>query len=138
MRWRIVLMAAVIMLTYGCDSLVDPSPSGSYWYNSFDSSGTLLVEGWFTMTVADSDSVAGEWHFKAVGTPQRIGPQTGDGTLIGGFRDSVLWIELQPQFRDNNLQLTGTLRGDRYAGSWIWISFIGVTNSGRFEATKRK
>jgi hypothetical protein len=136
MRWRFILVVLVIALPSGCDQLVDPTPSGTYRYSSFDSSGTLLVQGWFTMDVADSDSVTGEWHFTAVGSPQRIGPQTGDGRLVGGIRDSILWIELQPQFRDNNLELAGKLAGDRYTGTWTWISFIGPTNSGRFEAEK--
>jgi hypothetical protein len=38
---------------------------------------------------------------------------------------------------DNNLQLSGTLQADRYSGQWMWISFIGITNAGSFEAVKK-
>jgi hypothetical protein len=72
-----------------------------------------------------------------VGNPQDIGPQTGDGTLVGGFHNGKLWVELNPQFRDNNLQLTGTLVGNRYSGEWAWISFVGITSTGTFEAVRQ-
>jgi hypothetical protein len=111
-------------------------PKGAFSYTSYDTNGTAIVSGWFTMNLSNLDSISGEWHFKQLGNAQNIGPQTGDGTLIGGTSNGRVWIELNPQFRDNNLQLTGTLETNKYFGQWIWISFAGITNRGIFEAIK--
>jgi len=134
----LLLVLLVLAVPLGnCDSILGPSADGVFRYRSYDTTGTLVVQGWFTLALADSDSVSGEWHFAAVGSPQDIGPQTGDGRLVGGFNDTTLWIELQPQYRDNNLQLTGRLEDDRYAGTWTWITFSGPAMSGTFEAYKK-
>ncbi len=119
------------------DPSTDPTQGGRYQYASYDSSGILVVHGWFKLTFVNSESVSGEWHFAPVGNPRDIGPQTGDGTLAGGFHDGKLWIDLNPQFRDNNLLLSGTLDGNRYSGEWAWISFVGITSTGTFEAVKQ-
>jgi hypothetical protein len=132
-----ISLLGLAFLLGSCDQATDLSPAGAYRYAACDTTGTLVVHGWFTMVLSDSDSITGEWHFAAVGSPQHIGPQTGDGKLVGGFHDTTLWIELQPDWVDNNLQLRGTLKGDRYAGTWEWISFKGRTNWGRFEAVKQ-
>jgi hypothetical protein len=122
---------------WGCEHLTDPMADGMYRYASYDSSRTLLVQGWFTMDLTNPDSVTGEWHFTPVGSPQGIGPQTGDGKLVGSFVDATLWIELQPEYRDNNLELAGMVLDGRYAGRWMWTSFRGLTNAGFFEATRK-
>jgi hypothetical protein len=136
-RFLIAWALFVVVTPWGCNHLTDPLAGGMYHYASYDSSGVPLVKGWFTMDLTNPDSVTGEWHFSPIGNPQHIGPQTGDGELLGSFVDSALWIELQPQYRDNNLELAGTIKGGRYAGRWMWISFRGVTNSGEFEALKK-
>jgi hypothetical protein len=128
------LVASDVAGVAGCDTLTGPGPAGSYTYTSYDTTGVAVVTGWFIMNISDSSTVSGEWHFSPLGTPQGIGPQTGGGKLVGAFRDGKLWIELNPEFRDNNLELAGTLQGNRYAGTWTWLSFIGVTNHGTFEA----
>jgi hypothetical protein len=120
-----------------CNQSTDSNPGSSFRYTSYDSSGTPLVTGWLTMNFSDSVTISGEWHFKPINNPKNIGPQTGDGNLVGGFRNEQVWIELNPQFRDNNLQLSGTFHGDRYSGQWMWISFVGITNAGSFEAIKK-
>ncbi len=129
------LLALTAILT-GCTGLTDPTSDGAYHYTSYDTTGTVLVRGWFTMDISDSNTITGEWHFAAVDTPKNIGPQTGDGKLVGGVQGTTLWIELNPQYRDNNLGLIGTLKGNRFSGTWQWISFVGVTNQGPFEAIK--
>ena len=113
------------------------TPAGAYRYQSFDSTGIPLVKGWFTLVFSDPDHCTGEWHFAAIGSRQKIGPQVGDGNLVGGTTDGSVWVELQPQFRDNNLELVGTIQDGRYRGRWIWISFVGETNSGFFDAKRQ-
>jgi hypothetical protein len=140
-RWNkagFVLVIFATLLGPGCSQTsTEPMPSGFYDYTSYDKNGVAIVGGWFTMTWEDTVRVSGEWHFKAIGTPENIGPQTGDGKLAGGKDGGRVWIELNPQFRDNNLELVGKIDGNRYSGAWQWISFIGVTNQGTFEAIRK-
>lgn len=128
------------VLWVGCTGTGSPTqvvPPGAFAYTSYDTTGVALVTGWFTMSVSDSSAISGEWHFWSIDDREGIGPQTGEGTLVGGFAEGEVWLELHPQVVDNNLQLRGTLEGDRYAGEWTWITFAGVTSHGTFEALRR-
>ncbi len=133
----IVLATVLTVLFSGCRHTTEPIPRGAFAYTSYDSNGVAVVSGWFTMTASDSGIISGEWHFKPIGKPQNIGPQTGDGTLVGGACNEGVCIELNPRFRDNNLQLAGTLEDDRYSGEWTWISLVGISNRGNFEAVRK-
>jgi hypothetical protein len=117
-------------------SAVSPVNSGSYKYTAHDTSGVTIVQGWFSLVAHDTSSFTGEWHFSAVGNPTNTGPQIGDGTLVGGIRDGGLWIELRPEYRDNNVMLSSKVRGESFSGTWEWISFVGITARGTFTATK--
>ena len=119
------------------DAPIQPVPSGAFAYTSYDTTGAPVVTGWFTVNVSSSGLISGEWHFWGLGNPGDVGPQIGDGELVGGFAEGELWLELNPQFRDHNLTLHGTLEGDRYAGAWMWTTYVGVTNHGTFEAFRR-
>jgi hypothetical protein len=140
MRTACVLFALILAtLWVGCTGTpTEPVPRGAFAYTSYDTIGVALVTGWFTMDVSDSSTITGEWHLRPVGSPESVGPQTGDGILLGGFAEGAVWLELHPQVVDNNLQLRGVLEGDRYAGDWIWTSFIGITNHGTFWAQRRR
>ena len=139
MRRIIAVLAGLMLLAgLGCPHApVEPGTTERYTYASYDTNGVALVTGWFMLHYADDSTITGEWHFNPVGNPQNIGPQTGNGILAGGVENGEVWVELNPQFRDNNLQLTGMIQGNRYAGEWAYISFIGVTNHGPFEAFRR-
>lgn len=113
-----------------------PRPAGSYSYTSYDSSGTMIVQGWFTLVIADSNHISGEWHFLQVGGGSGIGPQVGDGSLVGGFHSALLWVELNPRFRDNNLELVGTFSTTAYSGTWRAIGLMGIYNHGTFQASR--
>jgi len=108
--------------------------STSYSYASYDSVGTRIVEGWFTLDIADSNHISGEWHFVKVGEANGVDLQVGAGNLVGGFQSGLLWIELHPQFRDANLQLLGTLTTNGYTGTWQAIGIMGIFNHGSFQA----
>ena len=131
----LLILETSILLTC-IDSGVGIAPSGAYSYISYDSSGAPIVKGWFTMNITDSVSISGEWHFKKIGKPKDIGPQIGDGVLIGGLKQDFVWIELNPQYIDNNLLLTGMIEDSNYRGEWTWISYAGPTNRGTFKAIK--
>ena len=80
-----------------------------------------------------------ELQKEKVGNPKNVGPQIGEGNLVGGLitPDSIL-IELNPQYSDNNLQLSGSYSNNLIKGKWMWISFIGLTNEGTFEAVREE
>jgi hypothetical protein len=137
-RGGLVFVVCAAILWPGCnDTGTEPTLAGTYDYTSHDSRGVAVVEGWFTMIMSDTGTVSGEWHFRAIGAAQNIGPQTGDGSLIGAMDKERVWVELNPQFRDNNLQLDGRIDGSRYSGTWAWISFVGVANQGTFVAARK-
>ena len=139
MKYACVLFSVLItFFWFGCKRVSNDSiPDGAYAYGSYDSSGTALVRGWFTIIVSDSTAISGEWHFEPIGNPQRIGPQTGDGSLVGGINGEKFWIELNPKFRNNNLQLNGTLAMGRLSGQWTWIRYDGIANQGTFKAVRK-
>jgi hypothetical protein len=120
----------------GSEAGVGPGSSGAYHYTSYDTNRVAVVRGWLTITYQDSSHITGEWRLYKIGDPQGIGPQSGSGKLVGSFYEGKLVIELNPQFRDSNLQLVGDLQQGIYRGEWIWISFIGITGKGTFEAIK--
>lgn len=142
--FRFLFVVATALTFWSClngndAAFVGPpqGPAGAFAYTSFDESGTLIVTGWLNINLTDPDSITGEWHLQKIGNPENIGPQVGTGALIGGSYENQLWIELNPQFRDNNLQLVGTLRDQTLSGEWFWISFPGVTGQGTFEAVRK-
>ena len=139
MKYAFVFFASFIAIQLvGCKQTSSETiPGGAYAYTSYDSGGVALVSGWCSISVSDSTAISGEWHFKPIGSPQRIGPQTGDGKLVGGINNDQVWIELNPQVRNNNLQLNGTLALGRFAGQWTWISYNGITNQGTFQAVRK-
>jgi len=138
----IFFLMGILIFILTCDYSVDESsvyPSKSYHYKSYNSEGEKVVEGWFVFDEDSTDYISGEWHFDLVGNPDDIGPQVGEGELFGGYEnDTTLWIELNPEYRDNNLQLVGKIEGNTYSGKWYWISYPGVTGQGTFIANYKE
>ena len=137
MFFRLSVISLLLLLLAGCSRKSESVPRGAYAYVSYDSTGSALVKGWFTLATPDSADLAGEWHFDAVGNADRIGPQTGDGKLVGGISRGKVWIELNPSVTNNNLQLNGVLEGPRLHGQWTWMSYDGIRNQGTFEAIQK-
>jgi hypothetical protein len=96
----------------------------------------LAVTGWFTMGEPGPGIVCGEWHFSYAHEPMDVGPQVGDGVLMGTVEANHITINLNPGWHDANVQLDGVLTGNRYAGEWIYSTLAGVRSQGLFEATK--
>lgn len=99
--------------------------------------GLPAVTGWFTMKATERGKIAGEWHFSYVGEPVDVGPQVGDGSLIGTVQGDHVEISLNPGWRDANVDLDGTMTGDLYAGEWTYTTFVGIRSYGPFEATRK-
>jgi hypothetical protein len=112
-------------------------PDGQYSYTSYDTTGEPIVKGWFTISFVDSVRVTGEWHFRAIGNPEHIGPQIGDDSLQGEYRKTDLWIGLNPRYVDNNIFLSGIMYGKQINGTWTYSTIAGPVNGGSFVAIKQ-
>ena len=130
-----------LFLIYSCNNPTENSTtdniSGLYNYTAYDSSRTVIIKGTFILIFKDENNINGSWDFHKVDNPQNTGPHFGRGQLIGRYSEGKLWIGLNPYNTDNNVELLGTIGFDNITGNWNYISFIGITNSGKFEALKR-
>lgn len=108
-----------------------------YQYTGYSRQGTPIVQGYLMLSQRDPNHYTGRWHLRALVDTMRIGPQVGQGNLVGEIRNGALTINLNPNFVDNNVILTGRLRRTVYAGRWEWIGFAGTLNSGTFQAVRR-
>jgi hypothetical protein len=105
-------------------------------YTGYARNGSVIVRGHLTILLQDSGSVGGRWQLRALADTSRIGPQHGQGRLLGHLRSGVLNINLNPNYVDNNILLTGRFTRDRYVGQWSWVGFAGVLTTGTFQAVR--
>ena len=139
MKFLRVCIAFFPLAIFSCDQGTVPSTSlGRFNYIAYDSLGVPVARGWLLLSGDDSLSVSGRWHIDPVGAPVNIGPQLGDGTLVGFFDNDQFFVELNPEYRDNNVGLFGAFDGTMYEGSWTFSGFPGVINTGTFTAVRRK
>lgn len=136
-KFVVIIFITIIISFISCDEgTVGPTHSSTYSYTSYDTKGNTIVKGWLIMDYQDSSQITGEWNFEKIGNPKDIGPQVGSGKLVGSLEPDRVLVELNPQYKDNNLLLSGTIKDNNYSGVWQWISFTGITNHGTFEAIK--
>ncbi|MBN2413530.1 hypothetical protein JXQ31_17765 [candidate division KSB1 bacterium] len=115
---------------------VKPGPPGSYSYQSYDSLGIQIVYGWLKIESIDSVYIKGSWQLTSLNNRNNIGPQVGEGMLLGYIEGTSISMELNPQYKDNNLSLVGIIENNCIEGKWYWMSYSGVTNWGTFKAVK--
>jgi len=108
-----------------------------YSYIGYDSTGVKIVQGWIEINFADSVRVVGNWKLSKIENPQNIGPQTGTGELSGIVEKEQIFIDLNPDYRDNNVLLHADFTRDKIEGQWNYVGFPGVMNYGSFKATKK-
>ena len=142
MKIRLFIIFFLLCIVFSCEKDnssigFEPSPPGSYRYFSYDSLGTEVVSGWLIFEMTDSIGLQGSWYLKKIINRNDLGPQFGEGKLIGHIKNLSIWVELNPQVRDDNLQLYGTINDTRIDGKWYWLSYPGVTNWGTFEAVTK-
>lgn len=141
---RIYILSLVVCLSllfYFCDG-DNPFngikvPDGAYAYKGYDSTDVKIVCGWIKFDFDDSSMVSGEWELDKIGDPQNIGPQIGSGELVGNVQDDQLYINLNPQYADNNVFLTSPYSDQKLEGTWNYAGFPGVINHGSFVAEKK-
>ena len=137
MKTIIAAIALLSLATISCDQGTVPLTSlGRFEYTAYDSLGNRVAQGCLRISAGDSTSLNGTWRIEAVGAPTNIGPQIGEGTLSGFVANDQLFVELNPEFRDNNVGLSGTFDGTKFEGTWTYSGFPGVINFGAFTAVR--
>ncbi len=111
--------------------------SGVYQYKAFDPENQVVVVGTLTMTIDDEGLVTGEWALEKQGSFEKTGPQIGAGTLEGSIRKNEIQLNLNPGWADNNVLLSGRFERGAWVGTWSWVTFVGPTSGGSFEAVLR-
>lgn len=139
---RILILSIVFIATtfFKCedDNIVNPPPTGTYTFASFDQDGNKLVEGEFSVVYNDAKSFKGQWEFSSVENAENPRPQIGKGELVGEIRDNnVIYIDLNPGWADNNAYLNGTFENGNVQGEWSWVGFTGVPEKGTFTAKEK-
>lgn len=112
-------------------------PEGTYNYNGYDPTGVKIVTGWVKIIIVASTYLSGEWNLEKIGDPQNIGPQVGSGTLIGNFENNQLFLNLNPDYVDNNVFLTCPYDDQKLTGKWIYSGFPGIINYGTSVAERK-
>lgn len=133
-----IIIASWLILTQSACDKCGTAPEQEefiYGYTALDSAGTRVAEGRLYVTRIDS-LVLGHWKITKIKSSANIGPQTGSGDLEGIWSGDSLRIELRPEWRDNNVMLTGRISDTSFDGAWIYTSFIGFTASGTFTAPR--
>ena len=108
----------------------------SYSYCGYDSLGVQIIEGELTIVFEDSSNLKGNWELAKIGNPVNIGPQVGSGNLTGIYEDDTIYIDFNPNFRDNNVSLSGKIKSDSLIGTWSYSGYPGIINYGSFKAIK--
>ena len=112
----------------------DTALLGAYRYTGYDGAGTVpLFHGTLTFLSRETTFVSGAWRIDG---PEGYGPQVGTGTFEGGIHGSVVRLNLNPGWADNNVLLRGELKAGTYAGAWEVVTIAGVVYVGRFVAVK--
>lgn len=108
-------------------------------YRVMNAMGAAVVEGTLDFTVHADSTISGAWAIDWAPGADRstpVGPQIGSGALVGITRpDTTLSLDLNPEFRDNNVILQAAATRTGVSGAWSWIGFAGDIAHGLFTAT---
>ncbi len=118
----------------GCTGVSGPTYD-TYNYRAYDQSDRLVVVGDLVFHQLDTVHVKGAWQMLNVNGAEMTGISEAFGRFEGQLKADSLYIDLNPQWRDNNVILYGQFKNGIYQGKWQHIGFPGVMNEGRFEAT---
>lgn len=122
-----------------------PSIKGDYQYTGYDKNGVKVVEGRLSITSVEprrikseeSIQIKGNWELKKAGNQENIGPQVGSGDLDGSIITDEIYLDLNPNISDSNVNLRGTVEGKRFHGTWSFNGYAGAINKGTFDATRK-
>ena len=128
-----------------CSDATGPAElNGIYGYTAMDDAGTVLLLGQLDLTFHDDSTVTGSW---IIGWAQdadqstEVGPQVGEGTLLGLLAADGVVLDLNPNVADANVFLSGAFDLESLppglVGEWTYSTLIGPVAAGRFTAANR-
>ncbi|MBT8377988.1 MAG: hypothetical protein KJN64_02020 [Ignavibacteria bacterium] len=138
-KMQIIIAASMSTLVFlSCTSQKSTSefPYGSYSYKSFNIAGELIGDGTFYISIVDSNIIEGNWAIRNVRNCYVCGPQYGNGYLTGKIENDSLFINLNPDNRDNYVELVGMLDDETFTGDWRWFELVVNSNRGTFKAVR--
>lgn len=134
---KLGISLSISALLVGCDDLLVQAPNGdlSGVYAYLAQAGHVdVVSGIVRLQVQDDSSVTGTWELQRVpgtDTSITVGPQLGSGTLQGRRSTNGLWLDLNPDWVDNNVFLA--LRppvSSTLSGTWDHSTIVGPVTGG--------
>jgi len=142
MRYLIIYITLILsFIAIHCNQINNPILSdalgGTYSYVGYDSLSNQIAKGWIKFEFEDSVNIKGNWQVEKTVSTGSYGPQDGNGNLVGDITDTSIYMNLHPNYADNNIILLGEFNGINIEGEWQWITFIGLTNSGTFKASRK-
>jgi hypothetical protein len=144
--YLVILTLSCYILAYSTPRNIEPPkpfPVGDYQYVGYDEKEGKSVAGQLSITSVEqrrigseeSTQIKGKWELKRVGTQEKIGPQEGSGELVGSIIKGEIYINLNPNIDDANVNLRGKIEGKRFYGKWSFDGYAGAISKGTFEAT---
>ena len=109
--------------------------AGIYHYIAKDKSGAIVAEGKLEITSLKADAIGGKWEIKTSAPMPQTGPQSGKGKIGGQLSGNKIMLDLNPDWRDNNVVLSGKFQKGKISGTWGWNGIAGTMAEGTFEAT---
>lgn len=135
-RFQLLLFSFLIFTA--CEE--ERSENEPYQYIAYyGKSLRVCAEGTINFNNSVDDTIGGNWKIDAVDTftESNIGPQIGEGLFKGKIHNGKFSIDLNPNWRDNNINLIGGFQDDKFSGGyWTWSTFAGVSSSGSFKLTR--
>ena len=115
------------------------SRSHTLRYDAYSDRFRPLLSGSFDLVVHEDSTVTGNWTItwvSGVDTTTPVGPQVGSGALQGHvLPDTSVWLNLNPDFVDYNVFLSGAATAKGLSGRWGYSTIAGEQVHGRFTAT---
>jgi hypothetical protein len=111
-------------------------PIGTYKYTALDQGGKVIAAGELYITAATNDSVTGTWEIKTAAPQEKTGPQNGKGNIHGSVEPKLglIYLDLNPDMKDNNIVLTGIFKDGKLSGAWGWYGKTAEKVKGSFVA----
>ena len=122
-----------LIFAFSCED--KENSNGTYEYTAyFAKSLVICANGSMEMTIATDSTITGSWDISAADgfSEKEIGPQIGTGKLEGSIKAGKIFINLNPEWADNNILLNADYSKDQFGGSWVWSTFRGPSASGGF------
>jgi hypothetical protein len=111
-------------------------PIGTYDYQALGLENKVIATGKLYITANEPTAITGTWEIKTTAPKEKTGPQDGKGKIAGSIepKTGLIYLDLNPDMRDNNVVLTGIFKDGELSGAWGWYSIAGAVVKGNFNA----